>query len=109
MAPKRSEKQRADTGHGVDPGKISKMLGILKYKKDSNSEGEAKDLAQQALDTYKALADPMERQHFSQEFEAQGNGKSTNSLKFVVNFHKSILNSKTTETAIVENMFTRSI
>jgi hypothetical protein len=99
--------KRAAAGKGCDPAAVSKMLGLLKYNADKGKDQEKKDAALTALNVYKALADADERAQFLQDFASSGGGKTAASLKFAVQFRKSVENKKVTETSATENFYTR--
>ena len=69
---------------------------------------ERKDEASQALDIYRALADPIDRASFLKDFEGNGGGGTHGSLKFALKFSKDVSNVKQVEIAATENYITRS-
>ena len=89
------------------PQSISKMIGLLKYQKSHGKDKERSELACQAHAVYSTLTTPQERALFVQDFEANGNGKTANGLKFALTFKKTLSSRKNVEVGSHENMLTR--
>ena len=104
-----TKKKRAAKGEGTPAGKLSNMLGILRYNAEFGKNQEKKRDAAEALKIYKALADPSDRLHFLSEFEANGNGKGPSGLKFASTFKMQLDGGQKTELATEENFMTRPI
>ena len=106
--PEAKGKKYAEEGKGNDPGKISTMLGLLKYRAGPAKADEAeKEDARQALDCYRALSDPKDRAKFLADFEKNGGGKGPGSLKFHVQFHQRLTHAKSKEVTSTEDFYTR--
>ena len=91
----------------MDRGKLSKMLGLLKYRAKDGKDETQKVEAANALLVYKSLVDPPSRAHFLSDFESNGAGKGPNALKFVLTFTKKLQNIQGTEIGATENFSTR--
>ena len=91
----------------MDRGKLSKMLGLLKYRSGTGKDPIEKAEAERALSVYKNLVEPSHRAHFLADFESNGAGKGPNALKFAITFSKQLQNIQGTEVAATENFCTR--
>lgn len=76
-------------GEGMDPAAVSRMLGLLKYRSnpETNKKGEDIEEAKQGLEIYQGLA-ASEKKQFLEEFETQGRGKKKGSLGFVLSYRR---------------------
>ena len=94
-------------GDGMDPAAVSRMLGLLKYRAnpDTNKKGQDMDDAKAGLELYQGLA-AAEKKQFLQEFESNGRGKKKGSLGFVLSYKKKFSQEHTQEVATEENFFT---
>ena len=99
---------KAKKGEGMDPTKLAKMLGVLKYHAQNGKNADKKIDADEALNVYKTLADATERKSFLEAFESNGSGKAKDSLKFAMSFSQSVTNNKGTEISSIEDHMTRS-
>ena len=104
-----SSKGRAVKGEGMDPKKVSTMLGLLKYRAGDKCKGDEQEKAdaKQALACYQALSDPPSRVAFLAEFDKHGGGKGPGALKFAMTFKQTLTHTKTKEVSSLEDFFTR--
>ena len=101
-------KKHATAGAGCDPGKISSMLSLLKYRAGPAKCGEEdKADAAHALSCYQALADPKDRARFLADFDKHGGGKGPGSLKFAVQFKQSLKHITSKEAGSAEDFYAR--
>lgn len=119
MAPKKTSKEQPKEDAKDQPKelskveskehatKISKMLGLLKYRANPASNKKAIDMedAQLALEQYASL-DPTEKRSFVADFEKAGSGKKPGCLKFHLKYTKVISEVKEEEVATKEDYFT---
>lgn len=110
MAPKPTAAKsaaKANKGEGMDPGAVSRMLGILKYKGDDkrNKGGENFFESNAALKVYASL-DPESKKLFLADFETNGRGKGKQALKFISTYEHKLEHNKSVETGTEENFFT---
>ena len=91
----------------VPGAEISKMLGVLKYNASKGKDEEKSDAAAKALTVYNSLVQTSDRAQFVKDFEANGNGKTANGMKFAMTFKKSLAASRHEEVSATENWFTR--
>ena len=72
-----AHKMKANTGEGMNPVDVSKMLGLLKYRADDmkNKKGVDMEEAKTALELYKNM-DSEEKRIFLNDFLSAGAGKN---------------------------------
>ena len=63
--------------------------------------------AAMALAKYQEITDKATRENFIKRFESSGHGKGAGSLKWTLNFQKSLTSTDTTEIASTEDMLSR--
>ena len=63
--------------------------------------------AAMALTKYQEITDKCTRENFIKRFESSGSGKSAGSLKWTINFQKTLTSTDTTEIGSTEDMITR--
>ena len=74
--PKEQYKDQSKEQSKEYAGNVSKLLGLLKYRANPDSNKRMLDMedAQKALEKYSSL-DPMEKRNFVADFEKNGGGK----------------------------------
>ena len=79
---------RSKQGQGLDPNKLSRMLGNLKYNAGNAKkvDEEKKNVAQEALKVYKSLEDLSDKADFLNQYEENGMGKTAKGLAFATTF-----------------------
>ena len=102
-------KAKAKAGDGMDPGKVSKMVGMLKYAKDKSKDEVRAREAEVALQAYKSLETAEEAKQFLEEYEAMGSGKGKDALKFALKFTKEKKFDDVVKTGVTENYLTRTV
>ena len=63
--------------------------------------------AAMALTKYQEITDKVTRENFIKRFESSGAGKNGGSLKWTINFQKTLTSTDTTEIGSTEDMITR--
>ena len=98
---------KATKGEGMDPGAVSRMLGILKYKCDEkrNKGGENVLESNAALKVYASLNSDSKKR-FLTDFETNGRGKGKQALKFVTTYEHKLEHDNSVEVGTEENFFT---
>ena len=96
----------ADKGNGMDPKEVSRMLGLLKYRKEKGEGQESTDAAC-ALTMYNNM-EPDEKNNFLGMFPKKGTVKTPGSIgKVVGEYKRQIGFVKVAEAAVVEDFYTR--
>ncbi len=99
--------KRAKAGQGMDGAKISGMLAMLNYQADKGKDAKKAENAKKALEVYRMSKTAEQKAQFLQQFEANGSGKGSDSLKFAWTFVQTIESQKVQQHGVKEGLFTR--
>ena len=100
-APKRDYKE--------EDKRLSKMVGFLRYQCEQAKkvDDSKRDAAKEALEIYRTLSDPSTRLSCLSNYEQAGSGKTTDALKFALEFRQTLSSSKQIDVGSTEDFFTR--